>query len=231
MQNYVGSVLELQLGANGQKTVRITCPEKMIPAPGQYLLAHAPGDTDASLTEVLFPIERNFTDFVAALSPSPSWQPGTTLHLRGPLGKGFHLPGNIRNLALASLSDNPSRLLPLLSLSDNPALFTSSPSPLFSLSLPSFLEISPLSDLPDALQWADFLAFDIPIGRLPDLRKLLGLREARYLACPAQGLVLTPMPCGGIADCGVCAIGQWQRYQLVCKDGPVFDIKDIIPDR
>jgi len=236
MQNYVGNLSEFQLGVDGKMTARITCPDKAIPAPGQYLLAHAPEDTDAPLATVLYPTEkspsssRSYGSFIAAPPIPSTWQLGTTLHLRGPLCKGFRLPSSIRNLALVSLSDTPTRLLPLLAHADNTALFLSinnQPLTINHLQLAPSLEINPLSELPAALQWADFLALDLPLERLPDLPKLLGLPQDRYLPCSAQALILTPMPCGGLADCGVCAVTTGKRYQLACKDGPVFDLKDI----
>jgi hypothetical protein len=140
----------------------------------------------------------------------------------------------MRNLALASLSDTPAPLLPLAGLADNVALFTASPPSLFAdspfPSLPSSIEINPLAYLADALRWADFLALDLPLERIPDLPKLLGLAGDRYLPCPAQALVITPMPCGGLAECGVCAVHTpGKTSQLACKDGPVFVLQDLLP--
>ena len=232
MQNYVGSVLELRLEANGQKTARISYPEKAIPVPGQYLLAHAPGDTDAALAGVLYPTKQSLGSFIAAPPLPSTWQVGTPLHLRGPLGKGFRLPASIRNLALVSLCDTPARLLPLIENAENTALFLPSPQlPHSPTPLPSSIEINPLPDLPAALQWADFLALDLPLERLPELPQILGLTNDRYLPCPAQALIITPMPCGGLADCGVCAVTTGKTYQLACKDGPVFDLKELLRDK
>jgi hypothetical protein len=231
MQNYVGSVLEFRLETDGQKTARISCPDKAIPAPGQYLLAHSPEDSEASLESALFQTKQAAHSFIAAPPIPAGWQLGATLHLRGPLGKGFHLP-SIRNLALAPLNGVPGRLLPLIQHADNTALFLPSPSPLFSSSpvpsLPTSIEINLLEDLPAALQWADFLALDIPLERLSELPQILGLTDNRTLPCPAQALILTPMPCGGIADCGVCAVPTGRKYQLACKDGPVFELKTLL---
>lgn len=227
MQNYVGNVTEFQLNPEGKKTARIVCPDKKIPAPGQYLLAHAPHDSGAVLAAVLFSASPHAGAFTAAPPIPETWQLGTPLHLHGPLGKGFRLPGQVRNLALAALGSTLSRLLPLLSLAENPALFTASPPPHLSASLPSSLEINPLADLPAALPWADFLALDLPLERLPELPKILGLSQNRPLSCPAQVLIFTPMPCGGLADCGVCAVNNGRKYWFACKDGPVFDVKDL----
>jgi NAD(P)H-flavin reductase len=43
----------------------------------------------------------------------------------------------------------------------------------------------------------------------------------------AQVLVRTSIPCGGIADCGVCAVMTKSNWKLACKDGPVFDLKEL----
>jgi hypothetical protein len=36
------------------------------------------------------------------------------------------------------------------------------------------------------------------------------------------------MPCAGLADCGVCAVELRRGWKLACKDGPVFDLRDIL---
>ena len=90
---------------------------------------------------------------------------------------------------------------------------------------PAELEIFPLEALPEALAWADFLALDVPLGRLADLPRVLG--TAGRLSCAAQALVDAPFPCGGIADCGVCAVRTRRGWRLACKDGPVFDLAEL----
>jgi len=44
----------------------------------------------------------------------------------------------------------------------------------------------------------------------------------------AQVLVVTPMPCGGLAECGVCAFTTRRGWKMACKDGPVFDLSELI---
>jgi NAD(P)H-flavin reductase len=41
-------------------------------------------------------------------------------------------------------------------------------------------------------------------------------------------LVVAPMPCGGLAECGVCAVTTRRGWKLACKDGPVFDLGELI---
>jgi hypothetical protein len=44
----------------------------------------------------------------------------------------------------------------------------------------------------------------------------------------AQVLIHTPMPCAGLAECGVCAVRDRHDWKMACKDGPVFIMKDLL---
>lgn len=50
---------------------------------------------------------------------------------------------------------------------------------------------------------------------------------SRRLHLPAQGSLEENMACG-VGACLGCAIKTKDGYKRVCKDGPVFDLKDII---
>jgi NAD(P)H-flavin reductase len=237
---------EIQMQAGGRLAAWIDCPPAAIPAAGQYVHAYAPGDSFAALGAPLFRGEvvgRVGTvgrGFLAAPPLPPGWAPGTFLVLRGPLGRGFSLDG--QRLALAALGDTVTRLLPLagetLQRGDAVTLFTNAPLP----DLPASIEIYPLGSLPEALTWADCLAIDLPLKALAGLRASLGLKKGDRLSLPAQALVFTPMPCGGLAECGACAVPtRWspgqrsleqrsleqRRYRLACKDGPVFNLDEL----
>jgi hypothetical protein len=60
------------------------------------------------------------------------------------------------------------------------------------------------------------------------LREHVGERWQTRFRFEAQALVITPMPCGGIAECGVCAVTARRGWKLACKDGPVFDLTELI---
>jgi dihydroorotate dehydrogenase electron transfer subunit len=144
------------------------------------------------------------------------------------LGHGFSIPPGIRHLALAVLDETISRLLPLVDLTIRRdiavAVFTdSAPSP-----LPAAVEVNPLGSLPEALAWADFLVADLTMETLPQLGSTLGLSPTTRLPCPGQALVILPMPCGGMADCGVCALPGHRGWRLACKDGPVLDLGELL---
>lgn len=227
MRTALGRITELQLEPNGSAGAWISCPPQVVPAPGQYTLAWAEDDAAAPLTTPVFSGAFRDDGFYAVGPLPPTWQPGTSLLLRGPLGHGFDRPASTRRVALAALGSTAGRLLalvgPALESGAAVALFAGCPLP----PLPSDLEVAPLSSLPDALAWADWLALDLPAASLPALRPVLSLAPNMSPPCPARLLLLTEMPCGALAECGACAVPARRGWKLACKDGPVFDLRDL----
>ena len=236
-----GKVAELIL-VDGLPAARILCPPRLVPAPGQYLLAHADG-SDSPLADSVF-IAKSFAGgFIAAPPAAASWIPGTRLHLRGPLGHGFTLPASARRIALVSFDaqrtsagDSPRRLLALLDTAfkqdASVTLVCENPPD----DLPLQVEVQPMRTLADVCNWADYIACDTARESLSELRERLRNGSRSQVRAVAQVLVRTPMPCGGLAECGVCAIeahaalslSKRGGYQLVCKDGPVFDLDQLM---
>lgn len=233
MQPDTGKISLIQIEPDGKRAAQMDCHPRLMPHPGQYLQAHCPNEPDAVLGCSLFPVglppsmDHASDPSAVSLGSIPrSWHPGTTLELRGPLGNGFNLPPAVNSLGLIALGETAGRLLPLipLALSNNAdiAIFCNSPLP----PLPPIIEICSLNAIPDAIAWADFLAIDLPLENIPDLRSIFQLDPHQYLPCPAQVLVTSPMPCGGIGECGVCAVSKQKKgYTLTCQDGPVFNLK------
>ena len=215
-----GQIVELIL-EDGRQYVRVYCPSNLIPNPGQYVLA---GDgSDSPLPVPLFYTDSAPQGFVAAAPLNASWSPGVALHLRGPLGRGFTLPLSARRVALVAFDDSPARLKGLIlpALRQGAAVVlvgTSAPD-----TLPDDVEVQPLSVLHDILEWADYVAFDAARENLHRLKEELGKRNKLGSGMGAQILVRTRVPCGGIADCGVCAVTLKSEWKMACKDGPVFD--------
>src|SRR3972149_7391694 len=94
---------------------RITCPPELIPAPGQYLLAHARG-SDSPLAVPIFFSDSAPNGFRSAPLVNSTWLPGTRLNLRGPLGHGFSISASARKVALIAFDDSPARLRGLISI-------------------------------------------------------------------------------------------------------------------
>ncbi len=231
MDHYTAHLSTLLLERYQNAAARLLLPRAALPRPGQYLQAHNPADTEAALATQLFasshePVGDGDTAELAIAGPLPvHWQPGAHLRLRGPLGRGFSLPENTRHLALAAVGRNPGRLLPLVAGAAEVALFCDEPMG----ELPSHIEVQPLAALPAALAWADFAAIDLPPGQIEDLPKLLGFHERAPKTLRAQALVTPPMPCGGLAQCGVCSLAAPRRALLACGSGPVFALADLLP--
>jgi dihydroorotate dehydrogenase electron transfer subunit len=224
-----GDLAEIFLGPYGPGG-RILCPSELIPAPGQYLLvqnsiSHATRP-DAPLPAPVFPAGSTPGGFLAA-APLPSvWTPGTHLHLRGPLGHGFSVPPGVRRVALWAFDGSPDSLRPLIpaALGQAAALVMISEGPAFDL--PEEVEVQPLGAADEVLVWADYLAVAARRASLDAFRERF--REHAKAAPPGEILVGAPLPCGGLADCGVCAVTIRAGWQMACKDGPVFDLKDVL---
>lgn len=243
MQQFTGRLTEIWL-ENGQVAGQIACPPQGLTAPGQYLLAQLADGQREALPAALFPSLVGEGSFNLAPPLPPGWQPGLELNLRGPLGRGFQLPVYVRHVALAVLDASPARLLPLaaqaLAAGNEVTLFCDLAGQDLA-DLPPEVEVDALAAFPAALPWADAAFFDLPVTALTGLRARLGLKAGERISCPAQALVLAPMPCAGLADCGACAValrigspgahgGYRSRgshrpaWALACKDGPVFDL-------
>lgn len=222
MHTGTGQVLELIL-EDGDRYVRVSCSAHLIPAPGQYLLAN--DGSGSSLAVSIFYSDSAPQGFIAAAPATADWSPGLVLHLRGPLGRGFRLPLAARRIGLVALDDAPVRLRGLI----RPALKQAAAVVLVSNMTPEDLlddvEVQPLSSLHDVLEWADYVAYDVARENLQELRERLGNRLAAR--ADAQVLIRTAIPCGGIADCGVCAVTSKSEWRLACKEGPVFDWREL----
>lgn len=227
-----GQVTELLLEA-GRQHLRVSCPPNLVPAPGQFLLAG--GGRDVTMTPpgysplpvLLFYTEAASQGFVCFPPVAVSWEPGAELYLRGPLGRAFALPFSARKVGLIALDGSPARLKGLIgpSLKQEAAVVLVSDSN--PGSLPDDIEVQPLRALQEIIEWADYVAVDVARENLPQLRELMATASQSRPIRGAQVLVYTPMPCGGVAECGVCAVTSKSGWKLACKDGPVFDWHEI----
>lgn len=207
---------------DGCRYARLSCSESLIPAVGQYLLA-----SDASNSPLPVPIF--YTDsapggFIALAADH--WKPGDELYLRGPLGRGFSLPLVARKVVLIAYDDVPARLRGLIrpALKQNASVVLVCSSDIESV--PDEVEVQPLAGMSDALQWSDYAAIDVSREKLPELKQWM-FEQKQASAHNLDVLIRTPMPCGGIADCAVCAVITKSSWKMACKDGPVFDWREI----
>ena len=210
----------LAYGPSGQPALRLACHEDNIPLPGQGLLACKPR-ADQAKRRLLFPVQYFDDGFLSDISPDPMWHLGDTLDLLGPLGSGFTPPLESSRWLLISLGNPPDRFFPLIEagIDRSVAISLWSQKPLRNLS--PQVEVNPT--LPEALEWADYLALDLRPEELTAIRSPLGLSDASKVSIPAQVLLAPEMPCG-MGACHACALQGKQGWLLACSDGPVFQL-------
>jgi dihydroorotate dehydrogenase electron transfer subunit len=222
MKTAAGRIEEIFLDGSA----RIRCPPEAVPAPGQYLLVHARA-SPLPLAVPVFYSDSAPQGFRSAPALPAEWNPGISLSMRGPIGRGFSVPPAARKLALIAFDDSPSRLRGVLSLAlrqkAEVALVCDYPTG----DLPEIVEVHPLQFIPEILQWADFTAMDAARENLNQLKDMLGDRIPAAAGGEAQILIRTPMPCGALAECGVCAVTFRHGWKLTCRDGPVFGWKEV----
>lgn len=211
------------LEMTGKPAIRIACERRLIPNPGQAIMALLPG-TDQSIRHTIFPVHIDNGGFIADMVPDRRWRLGDELDLLGPIGHGFSPPQSARRWLLAALGQYPSRLLPLLDLglAGGAALsvYVDQPLP----GLPPQVEVT--TDLAEAMKWADYLAIEVAAEDLLQLRTRFSLSPDDQIPIPAQALLSMPMPCG-IGTCQACAVKARRGWKLSCNDGPVFDLSGL----
>ena len=221
MHTGTGRIVEILLG-DGCRYARLSCAENLIPPPGQYLAASRGSDS-------VLPVPIFYTDSAPQGFIGPahdSWKPGDVLHLRGPLGRGFSLPLSARKVGLIAFDDSPSRLRglvqPALKQNASVVMLTN----LSTDDLPDEVEVQPLSALGEILKWADFLALDAARDHVKELLERVEKETRLSTLGDAQLLVRAPMPCSGLAECAACALTTQSEWKMICRDGPVFDLKE-----
>jgi len=215
---------EIATTLNG-RAIRISNQLSHAPAPGEYYLAFTPG-TSQILPTALFPYEIDMESLTLCGNFPVEWQPGASINIQGPLGNGFHPPSIAGKIALlatdASLSDRLYALM-LQSLSRGLAVAWVADS--IPEQFPPQVELLDSSDLLEAVDWSDYSAAAVTLTVLGSLMN----RFDHYAGLKKKVDVLldAPMVCGN-ARCGVCAVETKKGWKLVCKDGPVFKLEEVL---
>lgn len=205
----------------------LDCPSDLIPAPGQYVLAHKPA-SDAPLPVSLFNIDFNSNGFRCAPPIPLDWKPSDVITLRGVFGQGFSIPASAKKIALIAYEKSYARLQALipLALKQNAEVVVVSDTK--EIDVPEIIEIQPMQLLGEVLSWANYVAIDIARENLNQLKEKLLEQNQASPKYEAQVLIHTSMPCGGVAECGVCALTLNHEWRMICKEGPVFRLQDVL---
>lgn len=223
--------------------------------PGQFLLVRCADPFTCYLRRPVFPARVIDDRFELLIRPDPdpgrAWltarQPGDKLDVIGPLGNGFPLTGQTRNLLLAG--DEPA-IGPLLGQLDRAlaagasvtlALGGTRASTLYPVAhLPPVVEFQAATLdgslghrgritelLPDLLRWADAVCL---VGSI-DLYRTVRVQAESVRFIVEAGFVSVlmttyPMACG-FGACLSCTIETKAGLKLACLDGPVFDLMQL----
>lgn len=221
-----GKIIERFLDER-RATARLECPASHLPKPGQYLMAFDP-ESDAPLAVQVFSAGNTRDGFLSATELPKSWQPGISLSLRGPFGHGFALPPAARKVALVAWDASPAYLLSLVAPARSQEAAISLVCEKPPEDLPADIEINPPSAFTEISHWADYMALIGTRNSIHGWREKFSRPKQLLLPREAQALVLLPMPCGGLAKCGVCSVETKRGVELVCEDGPVFQLTDLL---
>lgn len=207
----------------------IQCPAEINFGLGQYFLASARGMMDL-LPKALFPRASTGRSLVMDGPVPEGWEIGMALDMRGPLGRGFHIPAAVRKIAIVEIQRHMHATaffqpwMESFSAAGGELVFYSPNQP---AGLPSAVEGLPLEQAAEAWKWADYLVADVDLVDLGRFLRILMNNPSARLPDRAEVLVRTAMPCGGTAECGVCAVKTVKGFRLACKHGPVFPLAEL----
>ena len=262
IQKRVGVVSNTPAGP-GYFRIRINCdPVYAQATPGQFVMVRSTGQIDpllprpfsihriikkdgvASGLELLYKVVGKATH---ALSLS---KPGDDLYLTGPLGKGFTIPGKVRQIKIVAGGIGVAPMIFLVEYLQEQIhdradvqVFLGGRSNADLLCLPEFTNLGvPVHTTTDDGSSGDHCLVTDPLDvaiaeNKPDiiyacgpqemLACLAGIADKHNVAC--QVSIETMMACG-MGACLGCAVVRRNRadtYLHACLDGPVFDIKAI----
>ena len=224
--------------------------------PGQYVMVRCGQGPDPLLRRPLSIHRlgqqgRALALLFAVVGRGTSWlaqrKEGDVLDLIGPLGKGFEIESSASNLLLVG---GGRGVAPLVALAEH-ALAQSKPVTLLlgaesspSLYpgdlLPPGLEVALATEdgsvgrkgvitdlLPDYMGGADQI---FACGPIPMYKSMLALSRKRIFKGKSVQIVLEQLLGCGVGACYGCTVPTKHGPKLVCKDGPVFELREVLWD-
>ena len=234
MRQFTLSVAEIAT-SGGQIYVRCGGPE-LTAAPGQFYLASAGLATQPFLRVPLYPFHTQSGSpefFVGPTHPYAALEPGDTLDLVGPCGRGFSLPPRAAHLLLVAGTLERLYSLARLALERHFSVTLLLPPPAGAPlpledprsdatgALPVEIEIQRGTLTADLAALADLVAVDVP----DPFTFTDGIRRLRLHPPPGfvQALITPPMPCG-VGACQACWVEIGHHRKRACVEGLVFHL-------
>jgi dihydroorotate dehydrogenase electron transfer subunit len=169
---------------------------------------------------------------------------GAELDILGPIGRGWSIHEQTRNVLLIGGEDAIGALLFLAEVAaarsinvtlllglrpDHPALPGALLPPAVEYQVARGADAAAALDLldPALLRWADALYTTLPLAAYPSLAYQIRGVRLRWEAGFAQGLLIPPMACY-VGICDVCLVPESRRPWRACTDGPQCDLRDFV---
>lgn len=223
MKTRVATITEMKM-LNGEVCLAFNDPLARSIIAGQYLQVFDP-DSSTLLPTLLHPCGNVPAQPFFCGEVERRWQPGMTLHVRGPRGNGFHLPPLARRVALAAFTLNTAnRLIPLADAAIRQGAAVTLVTDLPVLDLPAEIELLPELELSQLKNWADYVAFILKPDQIEPARQALDFAPQIPHSLTVEIQVEVPMICDEVSACGVCGEQTTRGWRLACKDGPVFPL-------
>ena len=211
--------------------------------PGQFVMVHCGEDTLLRRPFSLHQLEDNRLALLFnVVGRGTHWlsqrQPNDSLDLLGPLGNGYTIYPDSKNLLLVA---GGIGIAPLYFLAQEALRGKGSVTLLYGTadnkrcSIPPHIELVSATEdgtvghkgmitdlLPDYISWADQV---FACGPLPMYQAMARMPELRNK--PVQVSLEVRMGCG-LGVCYGCTVKTKSGLKQVCKDGPVFELNDIL---
>ncbi len=209
---------------NDETCLKFSNQSRLEAKAGQFLQAFGE-DSEELLPTLLFPCGAEPKQLLWCGKIPQTWLPGSKIHFKGPRGNGFHLPPLSRRVALTCLDEvSINRLLPLADLALQNGAEVTVLSDLQLMGLHPAIELLGLEEMQSIMEWADYLALVMRPQRLAEFGR--NLKQGLPSVC--EVMLDTPMVCDESSACGVCSVLTAKGSKLACKDGPVFNLADLL---
>ncbi len=247
MKQTLAPVISNSEAMPGTRLIWLESPQIAATArPGQFVMVRCGEDTllrrplsvhqaDGGKIALLFTIVGRGTHWLSQRKA------GDTVDILGPLGNGFSIHPNSKNLLLVAggIGIAPMRFLTQEALSQGHSvrllLGAQTKAQLYPKNLiPSGIELAVITDdgtttrmgrvttlLPEFTDWADQIFVCGPVGLYQAMAQMPELRGK-----PVQVSLEIMMGCG-VGVCYGCTIKTKSGLKQVCQDGPVFELEDI----
>lgn len=223
MRQFTLGVAEIAT-SGGQIYVRCGGGPEVAAAPGQFYLARAGIAAQPFLRVPLYLFHTQSGGpefFVDPAHPYAALEPGDTLDLVGPCGRGFSLPPRAAHLLLVAHTLERLYSLARLALERHFSVTLLLPPDAPLPSLPLDVEIQRGALTADLAAWADLIAADVP----DPLTLAQQARRLRLNSPPGfvQALITPTMPCG-VGACQACWVEIGHHRKRACVEGQVFHL-------